>query len=179
VCALFSPRGKTPSLSQSRTSPAAPGRSEPRKAAAELTAEGDDQGSMRVALLADIRAAFAAKAVDRMTSEDLVAYLVGLDDRPWPAYRGGKPITEVQIARLLKPLPVSSGTIRLDDGRTAKAIGAHSTMCLRGISALKTSQRHNPRISTALELVSKRHTRMAVTFPNWLEPLVFPRLVTV
>jgi hypothetical protein len=95
-----------------------PGRA--RRAAIELAAGGDDQGSIREALLSDIQAAFAAKTADRMASEDLVAYLTGLDDRPWPEYRAGKPITKVQIARLLKPLPVSSGTIRLDDGRTAK-----------------------------------------------------------
>jgi hypothetical protein len=91
-----------------------------RKAATELSGESDDQGSMRVALLTDIRAAFAAKAVDRLASEDLVAYLASLDERPWPEYRGGKPITKTQIARLLAPLRISPGTIRLPDGRTAK-----------------------------------------------------------
>jgi hypothetical protein len=91
-----------------------------RKASTELTAEGDDQGSIRVALLTDIRAVFAAKAVDRIASEDLTAHLAGLDDRPWPEYRAGKPITKAQVARLLKPLRVSSGTIRLDDKCTAK-----------------------------------------------------------
>jgi putative DNA primase/helicase len=66
-----------------------------RRAAVELTAGTDDQGSIRVALLADIRAAFTTKAVDRMASEDLVGYLVSLDDRPWPEYRGGKAITNL------------------------------------------------------------------------------------
>jgi len=91
-----------------------------RRAAVELAAEGDDQSSVRVALLADIRAAFAAKGVDRLSSDELAAYLGGLDDRPWPDYRGGKPISKTQIARLLKPLGVSSGTIRLPDGSTPK-----------------------------------------------------------
>ena len=39
---------------------------------------------------------------------------------PWAEYRGGKPITKAQIARLLKPFGVSPGTIRLDDGHTPK-----------------------------------------------------------
>jgi hypothetical protein len=91
-----------------------------RKAAAELTAEGDDQGSMRVGLLADIRATFAAKRVDRIASEDVVAHLASLEDRPWPEYRAGKPITKAQVARLLAPLHISPGTIRLADGHTAK-----------------------------------------------------------
>ena len=91
-----------------------------RRAAAELTAEGDDQSSIRVALLADIRAAFMAKRVDRLSSDELTAYLGSLDDRPWPEYRGGKPISKTQVARPLKPLGVSSGTIRLPDGSTPK-----------------------------------------------------------
>jgi putative DNA primase/helicase len=92
----------------------------PRRAAVELSSEGDDQSSIRVALLADIRAAFAAEAVDRLASDRLAAYLGKLDDRPWPDYRAGNPISKSQIARLLKPLGVSSGTIRLSNGSTPK-----------------------------------------------------------
>jgi Protein of unknown function (DUF3631) len=91
-----------------------------RHAAAELSAEGDDQSSVRVALLADVRTAFAAKAVDRLSSDELAAYLGNLDDRPWPDYRAGKPISKTQVARLLKPLGISSGTIRLPDRTTPK-----------------------------------------------------------
>src|SRR4029077_14945408 len=91
-----------------------------RRVAVELTAGGDDLGSRRVTLLTDIRTAFGAKAVDRITSEDLVAYLASLDDRPWPEYRAGKSITKAQVARLLTPLGVSSGTVRLSGGHTAK-----------------------------------------------------------
>jgi putative DNA primase/helicase len=91
-----------------------------RRAAIELTTEGDDQGSVRVALLADIRAAFAAKGVDRLSSDELATHLGTLDDRPWPEYRSGRPITKAQIARLLKELRVLSGSIRLPDGSTPK-----------------------------------------------------------
>ncbi len=71
-------------------------------------------------MLADIRTAFVAKRVDRLSSDELAAYLGSLDDRPWPEYRAGKPISKTQVARLLKPLGVSSGTIRLPDGSTPK-----------------------------------------------------------
>jgi hypothetical protein len=50
----------------------------------------------------------------------MVEYLVSLEERPWPEFRNGKPISKARVARLLKPLRISSGTIRLDDGRTAK-----------------------------------------------------------
>ena len=91
-----------------------------RRAATELSTEGDDHGSIRVALLADIRAAFAAKGVDRLSSDELATYLNNLDNRPWPEYRAGKRISKAQVAHLLKPLGISSGTIRLPDGTTPK-----------------------------------------------------------
>ena len=91
-----------------------------RRSAAELSAEGDDQSSIGVAVLADIRRAFVVKGVDRLSSDELATYLGSLDDRPWPDYRAGKPISKTQVARLLKPLRISSGTIRLPDGNTPK-----------------------------------------------------------
>jgi putative DNA primase/helicase len=92
-----------------------------RRAAVFLARDGaDDAETARTMLLADIKAAFDAQATDRLASEEIVAHLMGLDDRPWPEFRGGRAITKVQLAKLLKPLRISSGTIRLDDGRTPK-----------------------------------------------------------
>src|SRR6202043_222151 len=68
----------------------------------------------------DIRKAFEANEAEMMSSEELVSYLVGLDDRRWPEFKNGKPITKAQVARLLKPIHVLSGTIRLDADHTAK-----------------------------------------------------------
>jgi Protein of unknown function (DUF3631) len=54
-------------------------------------------------------------------AEDLVAYLVSREDRPWPEWgKTRKPISKVQLARILKPFRISPGTVRLDDGITAK-----------------------------------------------------------
>jgi putative DNA primase/helicase len=92
-----------------------------RRAAVTLARDGaDDAETARTMLLADIKAAFEAKATDRLASEEIIGYLTGLDDRPWSEFRGGKAITKVQLARLLRPLRISSGTIRLDDGKTPK-----------------------------------------------------------
>jgi len=92
-----------------------------RQAAIELTFDGaDDESSVRVALLADVRDAFAGRNADRLASEDLVAHLVELDERPWPEFKAGRAITKTQIARLLKPFGIKSGTIRFENGRTAK-----------------------------------------------------------
>ena len=50
----------------------------------------------------------------------MVAYLVSLDDRSWPEFRAGKPISKAQLARTVKKFGVSSNNVRLDDGRTPK-----------------------------------------------------------
>jgi putative DNA primase/helicase len=86
-----------------------------RLAAVEMTRDGAE--STRVMLLSDIRAAFDEKKTDRLSSDDLVAHLIGLDDRPWSEFTKGKPLTKPGLARLLRPFKIFSGTIRFDDGR--------------------------------------------------------------
>jgi putative DNA primase/helicase len=103
-----------------------------RAAALALIAAGTAE-SVRVQLLAAIRDAFREKGVDlkdpegrpsegpRIASEALVEYLIGLEASPWPEFgRAKRPITKVQVARLLKPLGIAPGTIRLGSGATAK-----------------------------------------------------------
>jgi hypothetical protein len=90
-----------------------------RKTAVELSG-GEGAETIREMLLNDIRDAFDAKKADRLASDDLVACLIVLDDRPWPEINRGKPLTKAGLARLLKPFKVVSGSIRLEDGRTLK-----------------------------------------------------------
>jgi hypothetical protein len=90
-------------------------------AAASMVGREPDETSVRVRLLFDIRACFAAQKADRLSSEAIVEYLVGLEDRPWPEWgKTRKPISKVQLARLLRPLRISPGTIREEDGPTPK-----------------------------------------------------------
>jgi putative DNA primase/helicase len=92
-----------------------------RRAAVTLARDGaDDAESVRTMLLADIKTAFNVKATDRLASEEIVAHLTELDERPWPEFRRGRAITMVQLAQLMKPLQISPRTIRLDDGKTPK-----------------------------------------------------------
>lgn len=67
-----------------------------------------------------VRDAFDARNSDRLPSDDLVAYLLGLEDRPWSEINRGKPITKTSLAGRLRPFRISPGSIRLDDGRTPK-----------------------------------------------------------
>jgi putative DNA primase/helicase len=94
-------------------------------ALAAVHARGDDDGSSRTRLLADIREAFDTEGVDRLSSARLVALLVEREDRPWSEFRGGKALTANTLARLLKPFEVFPQSIRLDDGTTPK--GYHRT----------------------------------------------------
>ena len=86
-----------------------------REAAVELWAETED-GSLRVQLLEDIRSIFADRSAERISSEDLARSLEAIEDRPWPEFRNGKPITPRQIARLLKPFGVEPRQIRFELG---------------------------------------------------------------
>jgi Protein of unknown function (DUF3631) len=72
-----------------------------------------------VQLLADIRAIFSERKVDRLPSADLVAALAAIEERPWAEWKAGKPLTANGLARLLGPFGVSPETIRIGD-RTMK-----------------------------------------------------------
>ncbi len=91
-----------------------------RRAATRLGGESDDD-SRRVQLLGDIRAAFRARNnPDKLSSDDLTADLIAIEDGPWAEWNKGRPLTKHQLARLLKPVEILSGTKRLEGGLTAK-----------------------------------------------------------
>lgn len=74
-----------------------------RLAKALLGLRGDDgRDGRRVELLRDLRSIFTERDADRLSSADLIAALAGMEDRPWPEYHAGRPITAPQLARVLK-----------------------------------------------------------------------------
>jgi putative DNA primase/helicase len=81
-----------------------PGRS--REAACLLSGEGHDSSSINVEVLADIQLAFGEADVIR--SADLVAKLVADPEKPWVEWKHGKPITQKQLAGLLRPFGIIS-----------------------------------------------------------------------
>jgi putative DNA primase/helicase len=81
-----------------------------REAACVLSGDGHDVASVNVELLADIWKAFGESEV--MTSADLVAALVADPERPWATWgKGDKPLTQNQLARLLRPFAIISETV--------------------------------------------------------------------
>lgn len=84
--------------------------------------EDEDHASASNILLSDIRDYFETNSQDgiqeatgehKVTTQDLLIYLHGLEERPWPEWNRGKPITPRQIARLLRPFGIASKKIRI------------------------------------------------------------------
>ncbi len=75
-------------------------------------ARGEDDESVRTMLLMDIQDIFSQRRADRIASAEIVSNLAEREDRPWPEWKKGKPITVRQLARLLKPFEITPKTIR-------------------------------------------------------------------
>jgi hypothetical protein len=83
------------------------------RAIAAVAVAARAEQSVRVELLIDIRAAFETNDTDTMFSEDLVAYLVGLEGHPWVEWKNGKPLTKASLARLLNPFEIYPDQVRI------------------------------------------------------------------
>ena len=100
---------------------------EARQAALELSGADDDETDA-IVLLADLKTIFEqAKAGDAtivtMSSAAIAADLASMEDKRWPEFKGGKPITPAQIAALLKPFNIAPRKVQ-SDGGGRKAAGA-------------------------------------------------------
>ena len=91
---------------------------------AALALSGDEVAAAKdentdTMLLSDIRDAFADAGAERLSGENLTAYLTGLEGRPWAEWKHGKPLTKFQLAGRLKTYRVVSGALDFggDEGR--------------------------------------------------------------
>jgi Protein of unknown function (DUF3631) len=92
-----------------------------RNAALSLTGAEIEDATLKVQLLAAIKSVFEALAVDRVSSETLVAELVKDSDEPWAVYgKAGKPISQRQVASLLSEFKIKPNNMRLADGGQRK-----------------------------------------------------------
>ena len=76
-----------------------------RAVALKLSGEEEDEGASTM-LLEDIESLFRESEVDVLFSEDIVEHLVEMEERPWPEWSKGKPITKQKVASLLKPFGI-------------------------------------------------------------------------
>lgn len=73
--------------------------------------EGEAIGAM---LLEDIQNIFRESAIDRIWCCDLVDSLIELEERPWPEWKHGKPMTVRSLANLLRAYGIKS--VQMKDG---------------------------------------------------------------
>ncbi len=78
-------------------------------------ADIDMTDSPTVALLKDIREIFQVKAIDRITSADLITYLCEDEEKPWATLNRGKSITPSWLAKKLKRFSIVSGNVRINN----------------------------------------------------------------
>jgi putative DNA primase/helicase len=85
-----------------------------RDAAVAIASEEVDEENKSIMALADVAAIFETKQIDKISSQELVFALVGMDERPWGEWRHGAPITKNSLARLLKPFNIRPKPIRFE-----------------------------------------------------------------
>jgi hypothetical protein len=103
----------------------------PQRAAAAfvmLTSREDSEAQgIGAMLLADIAEIFDAEGADKLRSIEITDALAKIESREWAEWgRARKPITPIQLAKLLRRFNVSPRSIKLADGDTAK--GYHREM---------------------------------------------------
>ena len=84
-----------------------------RQAVIELSAAADDAVSSGVLLLGDIRELFHRDPLgDTLFTHEILYTLQQYENRPWLEWKNGKPITNRQLAALLKPYGIKPRTVR-------------------------------------------------------------------
>ncbi len=88
-----------------------------REALVELfTGDNPEDDSLGVRLLRDCRAVFDARPnEDKLSSADLCAELVKLEESPWLGLHKGKSLTVRDVARLLNPYGIAPRPVRLGE----------------------------------------------------------------
>jgi hypothetical protein len=93
------------------------------RGAARAVTAASDVTSIGVQLLGDIKAIFVGGGLAGevvITSQDLVGKLTSDQDCLWSEWRSAKPLTQNQLARLLKPFGIAPQQVRLKTGRQVR-----------------------------------------------------------
>ncbi len=90
------------------------------KAALKLSGSESTAQTVGTELLADIKEVFETKAVDRISTAELIKSLCSDDEKPWATFNKGFPIKPRQLANKLKGYGVISKTVRFSSVETAK-----------------------------------------------------------
>lgn len=80
------------------------------------SAELEDADAVSTLLLSDIRDMIRSNdSQSNMFSQTMLSALWRLDERPWPNFDRGRPISAANLARMLRPFGIVPGTVRIGD----------------------------------------------------------------
>ena len=82
-----------------------------RQVASMYSGNVDDDDSAGAQLLADLHDLFEADGGNTLFTETILSALAEMEDRPWPEWKHGKPMTARQLAKLLGRYGVKSKTV--------------------------------------------------------------------
>ena len=96
-----------------------------RTAALKLSgADVTDDDGVGTTLLRDVWAVFEEIGADRVTTQELVARLVALEERPWATWRRGQRLDSRGLAQLLRPFGIRSVNLKQSDGSVRKGFSS-------------------------------------------------------
>jgi len=95
-------------------------RKQAEAAALSLSGDTDTSDSVNVMLLADVKKVFGGREVKKLPSQTICDDLAKMEDRPWPEWCKGRPITPRQLAKRLGGFGIHPGTIRVSEKVTIK-----------------------------------------------------------
>jgi putative DNA primase/helicase len=84
-----------------------------RKAAMTVSSSEVAEAPASEMLLADIRDLFDSRHTHRLKSEDIIEALVQMEERPWPEWYRGKPMSKTAMSRQLKRFDIRPKMIRI------------------------------------------------------------------
>jgi putative DNA primase/helicase len=85
-----------------------------RRAAVEFSQNEDDQSSIAIQLLSDIRKVFSEKDIESISSVELIEALCADEERPWSTFKQGVKITARQLASKLSGFDIKSKSLRIN-----------------------------------------------------------------
>jgi putative DNA primase/helicase len=80
---------------------------------AQSFAAVEREDTAAIMALADLKAVFERRGVDKLHSDDIVADLNAMEDRPWSGWHHGKGLTKANLASLLKAFVVAPRQIKI------------------------------------------------------------------
>ena len=92
------------------------------RAAAIRIETGSDSRTANARVLAATKTVFESIEDDAISSEDLIQKITADPDSEWAEWKAGKPITQMQLARLLKPYGIAPQQVRIS-GRQRQVRG--------------------------------------------------------